>query len=227
MAQLALRTYLHQDAPITLSTDLFVQDKLPPLEYFLSRTIATYPGLAILDSKKAQAEKMGDIAKSNYLPKFYMYGAYQLYQDDSLLSDMSPDWMVGLGMSLTLFDNGGRSSKVQAANSSRIEVIHLRAQAEQDLRLLVETTYREATQALEEYQGLESSQQLAAENLRMREIAFSQGMATSLDMVDANLSLAQVKTQRLQAAYHHIVALAKLTALCSNMANFSTYYSQQ
>ncbi|WP_432468604.1 TolC family protein [Agarivorans sp. Z349TD_8] len=224
IAQLALSKLLHQDTAIQPATKLFTEPRIPALAAFMSKTLSSYPGLAILDSKAEQAKNMQIIAKSLYQPEVYMFGNYQLYEGDSLAAKVSPDWMVGLGVSVPLVDNSGRSGKVQAAHSNLVQIHYLHAQAERDLSLLVEKTYREAEQALEEYQGLESSLALAQENLRIRLKAFSQGLATSLDVVDAELFQAKVKTQRQSAAYNHVIALAKLTALSGEMDRFSQYY---
>lgn len=224
IAQLALRELLHSQQVVEPSTRLFTEEQIPELESFMSHTLNGYPGLAILDSKAEQAKKMVTIAKGSYLPEVYMFGNYDIYKGDSLAAKYAPDWMVGVGVSVPLIDNSGRSGKVLAANSTLVQIGYIRAQAERDLGLLVEKTYREAEQALEEYQGLESTLALSKENLRIRLKAFSQGLATSLDVVDAEMYQASVKTQRQSAAYHHVIALAKLTALSGEMTQFSQYY---
>lgn len=224
IAQLALKDLLHSQQMVEPSTALFTETAIPELEQFMQRTLNDYPGLAILDSKAEQAKKLVTIEKGSYLPEVYMFGNYQLYEGDSLAAKYAPDWMVGVGVSVPLIDNSGRASKVSAANSTVRQISYVRAQAERDLGLLVEKTYREAQLALEEYQGLETSQALAEENLRIRLKAFNQGLATSLDVVDAEMYQASVKTQRQAAAYNHVLALAKLTALSGEMANFSQYY---
>lgn len=99
----------------------------------------------------------------------------------------------------------------------------MQAQAKQDLSVLVEKTYKEANQALEEYQGLQSSLNLANENVRLREKAFSQGLSTSLDVVDAELFLASIKTQRLAASYQYITSLTRLLAISGQMSEFNQY----
>lgn len=224
IAQLALAELLHTHNAVQPSTALFTQATLPKLDTYLSRTLNTFPGLGILDSKSEQAKKLITIAKSNYLPDVFMFGNYELYQNDSLAEKIAPDWELGVGVSVPIVDNTGRSGKVKAAHSTVEQIKHLRAQAERDLSLLVEKTYREAYQALEEYQGLESTIALAKENLRIRQKAFSQGFATSLDVVDAQMYQAGVTTRRQSAAYNHVVALAKLTALTGEMNLFSQYY---
>ena len=96
---------------------------------------------------------------------------------------------------MPLVSRDGRSETVQAAKSAELQVNLLQAKTRQDLELLVEKTWREAAQGLEEYHSL-STQALAEENVRLRDKAFGQGLSTSLDVVDAQTQLAGVKTQR-------------------------------
>ena len=91
------------------------------------------------------------------------------------------------------------------------------------LQLLVEKTYREAQQSLEEYEGLGTSLALAQENVRLREIAFSQGLSTSLDVIDGQLFLAGVKTQRWLAAYRYVLSLARLLAVSGGQDDFVSF----
>lgn len=136
---------------------------------------------------------------------------------------MTPDWVIGIGGKIDLYSRSGRSDKLAAAESTITQVDFLKAQATRDLETLVEKTWREGFTALEEYAGLESSVALADENIRMREIAFTQGLSTSLEVVDAELFHAQVKAQRLSAAYTYVLSLARLLALSNQINEFSAY----
>lgn len=225
IAQAALQTLVKSDTPVEPSSDLFTQDKVPAMSPFLDQTLATYPGLKVLDAKRKQADGLVDLEKGKYYPQVFLYGNYNLYEGDSLTASLTPDWAVGVGVSIPLIDNGGRSDKVKAAHSTAVQVNYLRAQAEQDLSLLVEKTWREAGQALEEYQGLSSSIALAEENLRLREKAFAQGLSTSLDVVDAELYLASIQTQQLAAAYQYVLSLSRLLAVSGETDRFAEFQS--
>ncbi|MCG3883313.1 TolC family protein [Photobacterium leiognathi] len=227
IAQVALTKLLQQSSTAVPTTKLFINSSLPPMSSFINKTLASYPGLHILDAKRKQADGLIDVEKGKYYPEVYLYGDYNLYENDSLASKMAPDWAVGIGVSVPLIDSSGRSGKVKAAHSMVTQVNHLRAQAEQDLSVLVEKTYREANQALEEYNGLKSSLALAKENIRLREKAFSQGLSTSLDVVDAELYLSAVKTQRLAAAYQYVMCLTRLLAISGEMNTFNNYQQYQ
>ncbi|PSU45085.1 hypothetical protein C9J12_24285 [Photobacterium frigidiphilum] len=227
IAQVALTKLLKLNSPAMPSTTLFTNESLPPMDAFIDKTLADYPGLSILDAKKKQASGVIDVEKGKYYPEVYLYGNYSLYEDDTLASKTAPDWAVGVGVNIPIVDTSGRSGKVKAAHSAVTQVNYLRAQAEQDLSVLVEKTYREANQSLEEYNGLKSSLALAEENVRLREKAFSQGLSTSLDVVDAEMYLAGVKTQRLAAAYQYVISLSRLLAVSGEMNSFNQYQQYQ
>lgn len=224
IAQSALTQILGATETVEPSGMLFINTSLPPMYAFIEQTLNTYPGLSLLDAKEKQASSLIKAEQGKYYPEVYLYGDYSLHEDDSLASQMKPDWLVGVGVNIPLIENTGRSEQVKAANSAVNQVRYLKAQAKQDLSVLVEKTYLEAEQALEEVTGLNSSLNLAQENLRLRQKAFSQGLSTSVDVVDAELYLASIRTQQSLASFNYLISLNKLLALSSEMSSFSTYH---
>ncbi|MGY3916610.1 TolC family protein [Aeromonas australiensis] len=206
---------------------LFVNKELPRLEGLVSQTLEVHPGLKLLNAKKEQAKGLIRVEQGKYAPEVFLFGNYNLYEDDSIASKTTPDWLVGVGVSMPLVSRDGRSETVQAAKSAELQVNLLQAKTRQDLELLVEKTWREAAQGLEEYQSLSSTQALAEENVLLRDKAFGQGLSTSLDVVDARNQLAGVKTQRAAAAYQYVVSLARLLALSGQMNSFNQYQHGQ
>ncbi|MEZ9634183.1 TolC family protein [Vibrio cyclitrophicus] len=223
IAQLALTQILGQSQSVEPSEQLFINKNLPHMDVFIDQTLMTYPGLKILDAKEKQASSLIKAEKGKYYPKVYLYGDYSLYEDDSLASEMKPDWLVGIGVNVPLIDTSGRSDKVAAAHSAVSQVQFLKSQAKQDLTVLVQKTYLEANQAIEEVQGLKSSLSLAQENLSLRKKAFTQGLSNSLEVVDAELYLASIKTQQSAARFKYLISLNKLLALTSEMNAYSSY----
>ncbi|HDY7981608.1 TolC family protein [Vibrio vulnificus] len=225
IAQSALSKILAQNDMVEPAEGLFINQHLPPLTAFTEQTLATYPGLDLLSAKEKQASALIKAEKGKYYPEVYLYGDYSLYEDDSLASEMKPDWLVGVGVNIPLLENTGRSDKVKAANSMVSQVQSLKAQAKEDLSVLVQKTYLEAQQAIDEVIGLESSIRLAKENLDLREKAFNQGLSTSLEVVDAQLYFASVETQQSAARFRYLLSLTKLLALSSEMNSFNQYQS--
>lgn len=223
IAQIALTNLLHVKSPIEPKTGLFINQKLPHLSTFLDKTISSYPGLNLLKAKRIQSEGLIKASKGAYYPEVFLFGDYNLYKDNSLVSKSMPDWVAGVGLSMPLISSSGRGGKLDAAYSKRLQVDFMYEDAKRKLSVLVKKTYKQAKQALEEYEGLSSSVDLGEENVRLREKSFLQGMATSLDVIDAELFLQGVKTQRLVASYEYIIALTKLLAISDQIDDFRKY----
>lgn len=223
IAEAALDSILQHEESVHPVSPLFIYHQLPPVQTFIDQTLAGYPGLAILDAKQDMANGLTRVEKGKYYPEVALLGHYSLYEEDSLAMELTPDWFVGVSVSVHLLDRSGRGSKVQAAKSLSARVEALRNQAREDLTLLVEKTYREAEQAIAEHDGLASSLRLAEKTVELREKAFNQGLATSLDVIDARLYVAGVKSQRSYAAYTYVTRLARLLAISGGIDAFLTY----
>jgi len=227
IAQVALARLLKSKEKVLPTTSLFINDSLPELSLYINKSLADFPALKVLDAKQKQANGLIQVEEGKYYPEVYLYGNYNLYEEDNLASQIAPDWEIGVGVKVPILDSSGRSGKTKAAHSSVLQIKYLKAQAVEDLSILVEKSYREANQSLEEYQGLASSLSLADENLRLRNKAFKQGISTSVDVVDAQLFVASIKTQRLVAAYQYVLSLSKLLTLSVDIDNFKHYQSYQ
>jgi outer membrane protein TolC len=227
IAEIALTRMLKSSEPVTPSDALFIKDTLPPLGTFLEETLADSPGLTILKAKQDQAAGLVAVEEGKYYPTIALFGNYSLYEEDDLASKMLPDWVVGIGLKLPILERSGRSGNIGAAKSAIRQLEHLQSQTRNDLAVLVEKTYRQAEQAIEEYQGLASSLKLAEETVGLRSKSFRQGLSTSLDVVDAEMFLTGVKIQRAAAIYSYVVALAKLLAVSGRMETFFTYQLPQ
>lgn len=210
----------------TPSASLFVNKMLPDRPTLVKQTLNTHPGLKVLSAKRDQAKDLIRIERAKYSPDVYLFGNYQLYDRVSPNAKITPDWMVGVGVSIPLISREGRSDNIAAAKSAELQVNHLEADMRHNLEVLVETTWREAQLALEEFTSLSSTEKMAEENVRLRDKAFTQGMSTSLDVVDALNQLAGAKTQRASAAYRYVVSIARLMAISGQLNRFADYQAQ-
>jgi outer membrane protein TolC len=73
---------------------------------------------------------------------------------------------------------------------------------------------------------LNSSLAASRENLRLQQISFREGLATSLDVIDAQLRLSTAQVQRVEAAYLFDVTLAKLLAASGQVDRFASYIAR-
>ena len=219
MAVIALARMLQQ-SQVSTNSPLFVLPQAPSFAQLSQITLSQHPALKLLEAKETQANGLIALEKGKYHPTVFLFGNYTLYEEDTLLTSITPDWMVGVGVNVPLISRDGRSGKVEAAKSALLQARYTKAQTKQDLSLLVDQSYRQLLQAEEEVTALDTSLELAIENLRLREIAFNQGLSTSIDRVDAELKLSAVKTQQLAARYRYVQAYARLMAISGQLDEF-------
>lgn len=218
MAVIALARMLQQ-SQVSTNSPLFVLPQAPSFAQLSQITLSQHPALKLLEAKETQANGLIALEKGKYHPTVFLFGNYTLYED-TLLTSITPDWMVGVGVNVPLISRDGRSGKVEAAKSALLQARYTKAQTKQDLSLLVDQSYRQLLQAEEEVTALDTSLELAIENLRLRDIAFNQGLSTSIDRVDAELKLSAVKTQQLAARYRYVQAYARLMAISGQLDEF-------
>ena len=192
---------------------LFVGGEVDSQSHYADESVENFAALGVLDAKDKQALALVDIKKSAWHPQVAAYANVNLYKDDSVLMETMPNWLAGVAVSFELFGRSDRSSDIQAAELLHSKVIHLKAQAKEDLRLAVEKTYNEMSLYKEEFESLSSSLELARENYRLRNIAFSEGLSTSVEVVDAQMFLSGAKTKRFNAAYNYVKSLSQLCVL--------------
>jgi len=88
---------------------------------------------------------------------------------------------------------------------------------------LVQQRYDEYESALEQYQSLETTVALAQESLRSERKAYEAAVGTSLDVIDAELSLSRAQVDRLTALYDLDLALARLLEASGRSDRFLEY----
>ncbi|WP_228857406.1 TolC family protein [Desulfomarina profundi] len=223
IAQAALTSLLQEESLVQPTSPLFINRDLPALDTFIKKTLTGYPALSILEARKQMANDLVAVEEGKYYPEVALLGNYNLYEEDSLAGKLMPDWFIGLAVKVPLLERTGRGGKRLAAKSLIKKVEALQKQAREDLSILVEKTYRLTKQAITEYDGLASSLKLAEKTLELREKAFDQGLATSLDVVDARLYVAGVKNRRSHAAYTYVTRLAELLAISGELDQFPVY----
>ena len=219
IATSALRMLL-KEQEVDISSPLFINENINTKDYYVTRAIENYPALHLLDAKRQQSESLVGMERGNYMPTVVAFGNYNLYRDDSVISNSAPDWFAGVAVNINLLSATGRSEKYEAAKIMDQQLILLQQQAKQDLSILVEKTYNEVILYLDEYKAIDSSLAMAEENVKLRRIAFNSGLSTSLELNDAELFLASKKTERLKVAYDFIQKLSYLMILSESSERF-------
>jgi len=204
----------------TPSSRLFVLRKVGSQYKYRQKSTEHYAAIDLLNAKSKQASAMIDIEKASWYPEVIGYGTMNLHKGNSPFEELAPSWMVGVGLKFDLFSRKDRAKEVEAAKVLHAKVASLKAQAQEDLSLAVQKTYNEILLYRDQFTALSSSIALARENYRLRSLAFKEGLATSVEVVDAQMLLSGARTQRLNAAYSYVKKLAELCVLSGDRELF-------
>ena len=218
IAQSALLSLTHKNSKPT--SPLFVSGGEQNQEYYKSQTQHNSAVLSVLDAKEQQSQALVNVKTGAWHPQVVGYANYNLYKDDSIISQTLPQWFAGVMVKIDILKRKDRSQEIQSAKLLHSKVEHLRREALESLALLVEKTYKEMIDAKEEYEALNSTIELSKENYRLRTISFGEGLSTSVELVDAQMLLLGAQTKKLNAAYTYVQKLAQLCVLSGEREQF-------
>lgn len=217
LAAIALARTVRSDTPVLPATPLFVLTQpVEPLPHFLNEALLRHPGLAKVNSKKAQAEQLHQGQEALRKPQLFAFGQRELKTGNA-------NWIGGVGVRWTLFDAVDRNALAAASNKQIEQAERTELQARSDISLLVERNWRTLEQARQQFLATEPGIALAHEVLRLRTAALREGTGTALELIDAEVNQAKVETERAQVAYAYVAALAQLLESCGLSEEFSAY----
>lgn len=197
------------------TSPLFAGMELPAEALFVEAMRRGNYTLTTLAIEERMADDKLRIDLGGYLPSVALFGKHTLYAH-GLPSNLFPRTVVGVGFTWNLFDGLERERKVSQTKLTQQALAWGREDTEAELTVAVSELYATLQRTMADMRVLDSTIALGEELLRMRRVAFAEGMATSAEVVDAEDALATDRLARLTAQYACDVALANLQALCGS-----------
>lgn len=214
IAELSLKTLLGLDLSkfVKIKGDLAYEAFEPDLEACLTRALLNRPEISQLRYQKQMAGEALKLARAVNLPTLALAGTYNFWADK--LNFRKDIWQsyyaVNLVLTVPLF-NGFTTSARVAQSKAMIKEIEF---SQKGLRDMVKFEVRQAIlrikEAKESLLSQEKNVEQAQESLRIAELNFSEGLATTLDVSSVQAALSQAKTNYSQALYDYVISLAEL-----------------
>lgn len=229
IAQLAFNSAVHLSSeysytqPIShleISKDM----NLKPENYYVEATLSQYPALKIAKNKVDSAKFQHRLDFGSFMPKIAAFGTFMVTDNQSKMEQMMPNWYLGISARWSLVSPQARFPKYQASKILHLQAAALESQALRDIELLVKKTYRQLVFYIQEVSSLDSSIALARENLKLQQKAYTQGMATNTQVIDARNALLDAILEQKVSVYKVITTYAKLQALSGDTQHFFRVY---
>lgn len=191
--------YTYDDAPRTL-----------PMPRKLGTCIETgmenRPEIGAVDAQIQMAKEQISIAQSDNLPTLALVGEAHHYEPEN----EDPSAQIGIMASIDLFDSGRTSHKKAQATRGLEKARTAKKQLFRGIRLEVEKAYHDAQAALKSIDVAHKSQDTAQEALDAARTRYRVGLSTSLERLDAEVSLTRAKTNYIHALSMYNIAVAEL-----------------
>lgn len=188
----------------------------------MNQALTVRSDLNVLQLQQRIQEQQITIAKSGNKPSLVLFSNYNVQNgfDPVEPEQFVDNWGAGVQMSFPLFDGFSTSHKVEQA-SLELQKAQLREQEIRDLiKLQVQQAITSLYQAADKIASQEKNIQLANTALKVAEQQFRAGIVSSLDVLDAQQTLAQSETMYTQAIFNHIMAKIEL---CKIIEDFSWF----
>jgi outer membrane protein TolC len=173
-------------------------------------------GYQIMQTQEEINKKMVGLEQWNYAPTitgFYNYNAKILTTD----FDMNPNHMVGLSMGVPIFSSGMRKARVDQAKID-YNMAQVNRDIMEDQLLLQEKQYKYNLQSsLENLYTQEENVEVAQRVYDSYRRKFEQGMATSLDLTQANGNYLDAENNYLTAIMEVMNAKLQLDKLMNQL----------
>jgi outer membrane protein len=215
VAKLALATLIGLPKENAVGLD-FEPDKvkLPELtdnklETVLATAYANRSDLKQLQLNVTLAEIKVALAEVNLKPNVFVNGGYQGSGDELGPNSWDKYWSLTLKVQGNLYKCTTKPEI--AAAKSEVEVLKFQECGLKDsIRQEVDQVLHNIKEHYETVKSTEASIALARESLRLTEVRFQAGMATTMDVMDAQLALDKTLTGYYGSLAEYLIALAKL-----------------
>lgn len=224
VVQNALKTLvqLETDDNVLPATPLFIDPTLPAIAWFKERVGTNNYLLRGIAVQQQIRHNQLRIANSAYLPSIALFGKQTLYAH-GLRKNLVPRTLIGVGFTWNIFDGLGREKQIRQAKIDRQTLEVEKRKAEDDLSVAVDRFYSRTQNALDDVSALRTTLEMSREIVRARKKSFLEGMATSTEVIDAELLHARVRVATLTALFQFDSGLINLLAVCGMPEAFAQY----
>lgn len=223
LASTALTRTIQSEHIVTPSTPLFLNTlALPPLQEFIDLAYLNHPLLKQIDAKKRQAGYMYDVNDALRKPQVLAFANHGV----DTVSSGDSNWVAGMAVRWSLWSDINRKALMNASLKQKDQAEYTHAQAMNDIALLVEQNWLSVAHARERYHAQQADEDLAYELLKLRKVGLREGTSTPLELIDAELNLTRIKTERAATANTYIQSLAALLESAGSTERFIDYLNQ-
>jgi TolC family type I secretion outer membrane protein len=193
----------------------------PSLIECLAQALRQRPEVKEAEYQRESANIVKQLARISTLPIVNISGSYNRYPSTTRITDK--EWALNLIVSYPIFDGGRVRAELEQAKL-QVEQADLNMKRTFDnIRLQVQQAYSNWQNARERLSAAQEAVKEASETARLTEEAYKAGAVSLIDVINAQVALAQAETQEIQARYD---LLRAVYALRHAVGEINQYFAQ-
>ena len=211
VARAALKAAMGEKAlaSFTLTTPLLPGRQMNQgLEQWISRALQLRPDLEAMRIRREIAKKEVKKAKLAYFPGIYLSGNYEINSEE--LDETASNYTLGALIKFDLFDGYQKRSRVAEALANLRRVRFTIEQMKLGIEVEVRQAYFMARSTWKQIAVAKGAIAQAEEALRIVKNRYENGLFTVVQLLGAEASLQQSKTEYFKAIHDYRVALTQL-----------------
>ncbi|MBF0575055.1 TolC family protein [Dysgonomonas sp. GY617] len=224
ITQKSFKVLIKMETEDTISpvSSLFINDSVPSLSYFKGLIKDNNYMVKQMKIQKDIAGNQLKIANAAYVPNIALLGKQTVYAN-GIERSLLPRTFIGAGFTWNIFDGFNREKKIKQARIAQ-QILDIESEKIiDDNELGIDKLYNQMQNALDNITTLTTTIEMSKELLRIRKLAYQEGMSTSTEVVDAEVILSKIQIASLLAYYEYDVALINLLSVCGIPQSFDQY----
>lgn len=214
LARQAFVNLLYLDSEsVHISGELSCTNQIVCLEQLTEHGVENRPEIRTLEAQIRLRQADVRVSKGNYMPDIYAYANYSgdsPNPDTMSGSDWEWEWNAGLQARWSFLDGGLRRAEILEKKMSLLSTKAKIEDLKRQIRLEIKNAYLELEHAKQIVESGKENVSLAQRALEIANVSFHEGMATYLDVTEANVALKQARQTLLLAQLQYQQALADL-----------------
>ncbi|MFA7652900.1 MAG: TolC family protein [Candidatus Omnitrophota bacterium] len=209
---------------LKISDRIIIEDKLlyEPFEIkegdFLKTAYLNEPEM-ILKSLGIDISKWAiKYARAGWLPQLETNAEYY-YQSNNpgnMFNSRHNNWNIGFTVRLAIFDGFSTKAKVDSARAKHMQAVISKDNTADQVAVDVRQACLDLKQAAAVIKSQEDNLEDAREALQISYVRYNNGVGINLDVLDAQVSLANVEKNLAESTYDYIMAKARLDRIMGN-----------
>ncbi|QKJ28895.1 TolC family protein [Mucilaginibacter mali] len=223
--QLKVLLALEEKAELTLTDSLSynVADVLPDESGVYTEALHQRPDLKALELNKTISLSEVDVAKAGKMPVLNLISAYQVQSQANGFKWGGSSWppvsYAGLQFAIPLFSGNANKAKIARARIGAEQSAVNYTNAQEQLRVSVKQVVANLAETTQRIQVQNKVAETAALSYSITQYRYERGVASRLELLDAELGLTTAKSNYLEAVYDYQSARIDLERVLAAKGN--------